>query len=381
MKFTNSAISRLKTRNSEYEIGDPAEIGLKIRVAISGRKTFYQHYDNSEGRKRKYKIGVFPATTVSRARELAREVKKAVADGNDPLEDLKRKRARIGVPGEMPFQEFLEKEYFKSIAFTDQKSPFRTKQILFSNFDHLMQKPVNRIDKKDMDDFVRNRQDEKNPPKAATINRAVTSLKAVLSWAASEGHIEQSPLKGRKRLFVADKGVVRWLKPDEEKRLLNALEKEEGHLPIIVQIMMNTGARPIEVFTLKWEVVDFENRTIMIDAAYSKSRKTRPIPINKKLLPILKNWRKQSKSVWVFPSGSERGHITTIQKGWNRLLDRAEISNFRLYDLRHNFGSQMAMKGIDIYTIKEIMGHEDIKMTSIYAHLSNDHKRAAVDVL
>ena len=54
---------------------------------------------------------------------------------------------------------------------------------------------------------------------------------------------------------------------------------------------------------------------------------------------------------------------------------------FRLYDLRHTFGSRTAMAGVDLPTLKELMGHSDISTTMRYVHPTPEHKRAAVDKL
>ena len=64
-------------------------------------------------------------------------------------------------------------------------------------------------------------------------------------------------------------------------------------------------------------------------------------------------------------------------------LSKAEIGNFHFHfhNLRHTFASQLVMAGIDLTTIKELLGHKTLAMTLRHAHLSPSHKVKAVDVL
>ncbi len=80
-----------------------------------------------------------------------------------------------------------------------------------------------------------------------------------------------------------------------------------------------------------------------------------------------------------------------IDKNGKRFLDvkrsfpsacrRAGIKDFRFHDLRHTFASHLVMAGVDLTTLKELLGHKDIRMTLRYGHLSPAHKKKAVELL
>src|SRR3989338_4727881 len=75
------------------------------------------------------------------------------------------------------------------------------------------------------------------------------------------------------------------------------------------------------------------------------------------------------------------GSPYNIRKSFETALKAAKIHKFRFHDLRHTFASHLAMSGVDLTTIKELLGHKTIQMTQRYAHLSRDHKASAVQSL
>jgi len=77
-------------------------------------------------------------------------------------------------------------------------------------------------------------------------------------------------------------------------------------------------------------------------------------------------------------SGKDAQQLTTIHTAWRGILNLAGISDFRWHDLRHHFASRLVMAGVDLNTIRELLGHSDLEMTLRYAHLSPDHKAEAV---
>ncbi len=96
---------------------------------------------------------------------------------------------------------------------------------------------------------------------------------------------------------------------------------------------------------------------------------------------ISRSWKNQAAeneaSDLVF-IGKFGGPFTDVKKGWMPVLKEAGINRFRWHDLRHHFASRLVMAGVDLNTVRELLGHADLKMTLRYAHLAPEHKAAAV---
>jgi integrase len=106
--------------------------------------------------------------------------------------------------------------------------------------------------------------------------------------------------------------------------------------------------------------------------------------MNEEVVKTLEAWQKQTRgkgSKWVFPSPVTGKPFDNCQSAWERLLEDADIKNFRWHDMRHDFASQLVIAGIDLNTVRELLGHADLKMTLRYAHLAPKNKLQAVKVL
>jgi integrase len=161
-----------------------------------------------------------------------------------------------------------------------------------------------------------------------------------------------------------------------------SLGEYADYLTPIILLVMNTGLRRSEAFTLRWSQVRLIGTPqLAVLAAHAKSKKTRYIPLNKSAVSTLETWSMQyGLEGLVFPN-KNCGQLKSIKTAWGKLMKDAKIEDFRFHDLRHDFASQLVMKGVDLYRVKELLGHGSIEITQRYAHLAPHTLAEAVEAL
>lgn len=395
-KINNTLIKKLVPADKEYEVHDTDLKGFVVRVFPSGTMRYVCQYQ----RGKKINIGTVGVITPVQAREKAVEILNDFNKGIDP-------NAKRGVNKPKTLQEFFENEY-KPWVLSHHKRGDKTLATLNRCFNKLFSKPLTEITSSVLDQWRIKRLNE--GISNATLNRDIGVLKSLMTKAAEWGHIKESPLKNLK-LFKIDRAPkVRYLSFEEETRLRQALlerdnqlkqgrksgnqwREERGYdlfpefseedfcdyLMPMVLLSINTGLRQGELFNLSWNMVDLSEESIIISGDITTNNNSRYIPLNDEAINIMKQLYAKStlKEGLVFPSKNNQP-FNNIKRSWSSILKKAQITQFRWHDLRHHFASKLVKAGIDLNTVRELLGHSDIKMTLRYAHLAPEHKIKAV---
>ena len=69
--------------------------------------------------------------------------------------------------------------------------------------------------------------------------------------------------------------------------------------------------------------------------------------------------------------------FVSVELSFHNALEKSGIEDFKIHDLRHAVASNLVMAGVDLMTVKELLGHKTIEITLRYAHLASDHKMRA----
>lgn len=210
--------------------------------------------------------------------------------------------------------------------------------------------------------------------KNSSINRYLEILSKMFNLAIDNKELSENPVSKAGKLRE-DNIEPRYLSVDEERRLYKSIDKFAPYLRPIVTIALQTGMRRGEILNLKW--TDIKDGYIQL--LETKSGNSRNIPTSTTLLKALKSIPKVSEYVFINPKTNKP--YTDIKKSWHKVLDKANIENFRFHDLRHTVATRMVEKGIDLLVVKDILGHTMIETTMRYAHPVPERVQAAIEVL
>jgi len=148
-------------------------------------------------------------------------------------------------------------------------------------------------------------------------------------------------------------------------------QSTNSNLLNIIQLLALTGARKREILDLTWEDTFIEREYFLVPK--SKSGMPRKVFLNEASLIILKNLydSRIGENVFVFPNPRTGKPYRCIHYAWDIVRIKAGFPNLRIHDLRHSFASALVNKGVPIYDIQQLLGHQSIKTTQRYAHLDD----------
>jgi integrase len=207
----------------------------------------------------------------------------------------------------------------------------------------------------------------------STVNRELGLLKHMFNLAiAWDLFLGINPLR-KIRFFRENNITLRTLSSAEEKSFMR---NASAHIQDIAQFALNTGMRIGEIFGLRWDQVDLSEGIISVYA--SKTGKIRKVPTNDVTERILQYWKLGRRNKYVFYNPDTGKPFRDLKAGFKLACQKAGISGVTWHTLRHTFASRLVNRGVDIVTVKELLGHSTITITMRYAHTNMGSKREAV---
>jgi integrase len=219
----------------------------------------------------------------------------------------------------------------------------------------------------------RQERNKERPLTAATVNRDLSVLRRVLYWGVEEGYLSANPL-GRLRMERERRTKRPVLSVREEQLLLAA---SPAHLQRIILCALHTGMRRGEIFSQRYEDIDFDNRILHVSHSKTPEGEAREIPLTNRLYELLNANRQRRGTVFTY----EGDPIKVIKTTWASSLRRSGIRHFRFHDLRHTANTRMMLAGVLQEVRREIIGHSSQRSRDVndrYTQIELPEKRDAI---
>lgn len=213
------------------------------------------------------------------------------------------------------------------------------------------------------------------------------TLKAAFNKAVNWEYISESPMR-KVKLAKLPKKLPLFINSGELNQIID--KATDPNMKEIFLIAFNTGMRLGELVNMKWSWVDLIRRTIILkqnEFFTTKGKRERLIPMNKIVYDILSakfsNHNNVNSNNYIYFKGNNiKINEEYVSKNFKKALRKTNLDNkVHFHTLRHSFASNLVQKGANLYIIKELLGHEDIKTTQIYSHLTEQSLVDTINLL
>jgi integrase len=338
---------------------------LQLCVTEKGVKSFYLRKKINGVSKRIF-IGHFPDLSVENARKIALDLKNDIAKGNDPHNKKQKFKQELTIKG--LFAEYLER-YSKI-----QKKNWKNDLWEFEKYlSCWSDKKISNIANNDVR-LLHEKIAKENGLYQA--NRILSRISSVFNKAIEWGYEDKNPAIGIKKF--KEQARDRFVQNDELPKLFESINQEENQdMRDYFYLSLLTGARKSNVLSMKWQDVNFNQKSWRIPE--TKNGEIINIPLLDEAIEILQKRLINKKNEWVFASSGKTGHLVEPKSAWKRILTRAGIENLRIHDLRRTLGSYQAITGASLQIIGKSLGHKSTQATQVYSRLHLDLVRASME--
>ncbi|MEW6238075.1 MAG: tyrosine-type recombinase/integrase [Candidatus Omnitrophota bacterium] len=361
-----------KGKSGFFAVWDDELKGFGLRVTPNGRKCFVVSY-RFKGRKKIVSLGHYGVLTVEQARQKAREYLVQVSQGDDPAEE-KAKAARGTLMKDLA-EQFMD-NYSKPFKKSWKEDLRRINTYILPRFGKWNVSDIRRPDVIKFHSWI-----GKDQGKPYEANRVLALLSTMIEYACKIEMIESNhPNPCRKVDKFEEKSRDVLMPMESVPRLMQALETESNvFVRSAILLLILTGMRKTETLTLKWENIDLQRGEIRLPE--TKSGETQYIHLNEPAIELMKGIPRIQGNPYVFASSIEGKRLWELNRRWLRIRHEAGMDGITIHDLRRSVGSWLAMDGNSLYLVSKILRHNDVKTTEIYAHMTEDPKKAAMEKL
>jgi len=377
--------------------------GIRISVMRSGK--LYQH------------AFTFTPETGSTEEEIQKQLNEFVSE----LEASIKSGASIPAPGKsallrnqfMKLEDFIHDEYYSYIERSMSPNTVRNyvaicESTIIPSFGNIALGAITHQHLQAFIDYfaydvIRKDGSGKKGLDAATAKRYATTFRSIMTHACRCGYIDNNPFANRVTVYPKKQRKERDIYTVEEaQQYIEALENEPLMNRLLLSIGLCTGMRRAEIIALRWSDINFDELYVDVNKSAVKlkgekqttktpksQRSNRKVWFTAEYKDLLSDWKSEQAKLGQV---SDEGYIFTNSNGTmlsiytvGRLCGKFEarhnLRHITLHGLRHTFASLLVSNGVDLETVKDLLGHESIRTTSIYLHAYDGKKREAANVI
>jgi integrase len=370
-----------------FDTNPSAPRGFLLRVTPAGARAWALRYRlQSTGREREVTIGAAENRKLAAAYKRARELRRQIEDGLDPLAEREERRAAPDVKELV--DRFIAEELPRGRAPRTQAEY----QAMLRDWilPGLARRKVEDIQSEDIEKLHHK---ITATGKARRANAVKSLCSTIFAKAIAWKMRTDNPAKG-----VAgnkERGRQRYLKDPELERLLTVLESwRERRRDSVDAIMlaMLTGARRGEILSMRWGDVDLEEGIWLKPAELTKGRDEHRLPLSAAVVTLLRQREAElsvggkvavlrNDSAPVFRGAGSKTHTNRLEAHWRELRAEAGLTDLRFHDLRHSAASWAISSGLSLAVVGGLLGHRKSATTEIYAHLNDQALRQGAEAI
>ncbi len=381
--LTDRRIRTLKAEGERVELMDGAVPGLGIRVAPTGRKSWFLRYGPREARRR-IVLGSYPALTLDAARNKARELVAGVQiGGRDPMAEReaartarrKAENATFGVLAACYLEEHAKRKK-RLRAWKEDERKLRVEVLPVWG-----SRPVTEIRRADVRELLERIAVERG---GVCANRTRTLVSRVFTFGMEKERVEVNPVYGVKRVY-AESPRERVLSEEELRVLWPLFDRLQPAVAAAWRLVLLTGQRPGEVLTMRWRDLERDSRGWWwnLPAELTKTNRAHRVPLSPQAHAIIEALRPLTDSTeWVLASRADGKRLTWLSHSSARLRAWSELPHFSPHDLRRTAATWLGRSGVRPDTIDQLLNHAAGRITRTYNRAGYDtEKRQAVVLL
>lgn len=372
VRLTDRSIAALKPKEKRFDVSDSLRIGLRVRVAPSGMKTWVYEKRIRGGPLRSHTLGRFPVISLSEAREKAIVLEKEAMEGKD---------RKVEIVGQETVSAVLDK--YEQLHLTNLRTGKERRKQLNTALAKYMDTPISKLERRNFQSFI--------DQVAATgslvhANRYKAALSAFSGFAWQRGYIDQNIGAGLPNA-LREKPRDRVLTIDEVRAIYDAAEFLSPLWKPCIRLLILTAQRRSDIAGLRFTEIDLEKQRFDLPAARTKSGRAHIVHLSDpalELVEALKPEDSRGPTCDLLFSTTGKTPVSGFSKVKQQLDEMLpDLEPWRFHDFRTAFATAMAESGASEGVVDRVLNHSASASAAsavarVYNHSKQLKQRAAV---